>query len=314
MRWDISKIKEFAQQNQSECLSHAYLGQRIKLEWKCKHGHNWQETLERMIQLSKQNKWCLQCAKQNSKSDKLYKIKDYALGHKIICLSDKYDDANQKLEWICRICSHEFATRWSHFKNNQTKCPRCAGKAKRTLDDARKIAFQKHGKCLSNEYKDCMLPLLWECSKGHQWEARLDSVLNSNTWCRQCVFDDLFRNPEWRPKISKAQLKIHEAIGGKLNYPIEGFFVDIAFDDKKLCIEYDGSGHNMAVKLGRFSLKQFHRYEKWRQSKICNSGWNIIRLVSKKDSVPINIDSIIKSSESLFNENRKIVIIDLDSL
>lgn len=312
-RTNISELKELAQINGGKCISDFYKGSREKLEWECRVGHSWQEIPERMKYLSQNGRWCLQCEKIGRKADKLGKIKKCAVDHKIVCLSNEYIDANQKLKWICKKCAYEFSTRWSHFFKNKTKCPRCAGKAKRGIEDAQRVASLRGGVCLSENYKDCMTPLTWQCKKKHIWEARLDSVLNSGSWCFKCFTDELFRNPKWRPGVSKAQRKLHDILGGELNYPVKRFFVDIAFTDRKTCIEYDGSGHDLSVKIGRQTKEEFEQYEKRRTSIICDNGWKIIRLISKTDSLPcgLEIKAIVKSAE-LSNED--CIAIDLDKL
>ncbi|MEE9213965.1 MAG: hypothetical protein V3U54_04100 [Thermodesulfobacteriota bacterium] len=49
-----------------------------------------------------------------------------------------------------------------------------------------RIAKKHGGKCLSDSYINNRIPLLWECSKGHQWKAVPDSVKNQGSWCQKC--------------------------------------------------------------------------------------------------------------------------------
>ena len=58
---------------------------------------------------------------------------------------------------------------------------------------------------------------------------------------------------------SKQQLYIHSLLGGELNYCTGKCFLDIAFLDEKIYLEYDGGGHDLSVKLGNMSKEEFER-------------------------------------------------------
>ena len=47
------------------------------------------------------------------------------------------------------------------------------------------LAELKAGKCLSGEYTNERTKLLWECGKGHRWEA-LPLNIMAGTWCPYC--------------------------------------------------------------------------------------------------------------------------------
>ncbi|RHZ81393.1 hypothetical protein Glove_120g28 [Diversispora epigaea] len=49
---------------------------------------------------------------------------------------------------------------------------------KLTLKNIKEIALSKHGKCLSTEYKNNQLLLLWHCRENHLWRAPLGNVKN----------------------------------------------------------------------------------------------------------------------------------------
>jgi hypothetical protein len=48
------------------------------------------------------------------------------------------------------------------------------------------IAQQYGGKCLSKEYINSNSSLVWECEKGHIWEAAPRLVLYFGIWCTKC--------------------------------------------------------------------------------------------------------------------------------
>lgn len=50
---------------------------------------------------------------------------------------------------------------------------------------------------------------------------------------------------------SNQQYQLYEIIGGELNYPFKNFVIDIAYVEDKIAIEWDGSGHDLSVRLGK---------------------------------------------------------------
>jgi hypothetical protein len=57
---------------------------------------------------------------------------------------------------------------------------------KLTIKDMQKVADKKGGRCLSATYVNNRTKLLWECTKGHQWQATPDHI-KSGEWCPVCV-------------------------------------------------------------------------------------------------------------------------------
>jgi len=87
-------------------------------------------------------------------------------------------------------------------------------------------------------------------------------------------------------KCSSQQKYIHNLLGGKLNYPVNRFSLDIAFPEDKIYIEYDGGGHNLSVKLGNKSLLEFNNREIMRYYILKREGWKMIKIISPKDYLP----------------------------
>ena len=55
-----------------------------------------------------------------------------------------------------------------------------------TIEFVKQFAEQKGGKCLSKEYINAKVKLLWQCKCGYQWNANFDNVKNGKTWCPKC--------------------------------------------------------------------------------------------------------------------------------
>lgn len=114
---------------------------------------------------------------------------------------------------------------------------------------------------------------------------------------------------------SKQQKFISNLVNGKLNYPVSRCQLDIAFPDKMIYIEYDGSGHDLSVKFGDISRDDFYNKEIKRKRYLQNLGWKIIRIISKEDLLPNDekIIELIQFCEKYLNNNHSWVEIDIDN-
>lgn len=105
---------------------------------------------------------------------------------------------------------------------------------------------------------------------------------------------------------SRQQKYLHKVLGGELNYPLKTIILDIAFPEEMIDIEFDGSGHNLSVRCGNVTQKEFNIKESKRNYALLKSGWKIIRIVSTKDLLPLD-DKILKmfnfAKEHLDNGN-----------
>ena len=56
-----------------------------------------------------------------------------------------------------------------------------------TIEEMKRIANERGGRCLSDTYEGYQKKLKWECSKGHVWEATPLNVKHRNRWCPICA-------------------------------------------------------------------------------------------------------------------------------
>ncbi|CAJ0864891.1 4014_t:CDS:2 [Entrophospora sp. SA101] len=81
------------------------------------------------------------------------------------------------------IKGHEWSASFSNIKNRRMWCRKCLAF---TIDDAREYAKNHNGYCLSTQYINGKVPLLWKCAKGHEWSVPFINIKNSRTWCNKC--------------------------------------------------------------------------------------------------------------------------------
>lgn len=174
----IKEIQQLAKKRRGQCLSDAYINAKTKLLWQCEQGHQWW-ALPRKI---RQGTWCPYCA--GTAKGNIEEMRKLAVARGGKCLSHTYVNSATKLLWQCKE-GHQWKAPPSTVKAGQW-CPVCGGSAKGSIDDMQKIATDRGGKCLSCTYVNNETKLLWECARGHRWEARPSGV-KQGTWCPLCA-------------------------------------------------------------------------------------------------------------------------------
>ena len=84
---------------------------------------------------------------------------------------------------------------------------------------------------------------------------------------------------------SKAQKHISELCGGILNYPVGKFNLDTLVKNG-IYLEYNGSGHNMNVKMGKITQAEFDRKEVLRYKLLKKMGYKEIIIDNYSDKLP----------------------------
>ena len=188
----IEDLQGLASKHGGRCLSEHFLGMDKKHIWECAEGHRW-EALPRNIKSL--GRWCPICGR--SKSDRnrrrysLIDMQNRASSFSGLCLSSNFESVVKKLTWQC-LEGHIWEATPHQIKGGSW-CPVCAQKTraekrkKHTIDDTKAFAKTKNGRCLSLVFTHVKDNLLWECIKGHQWQANADNVVNGGKWCPVCA-------------------------------------------------------------------------------------------------------------------------------
>ena len=177
VRLTLADMQAISAARGGKCLSDRYVNSVTKMLWECSKGHRWEAPPIRI----RQGGWCPYCAgKIRLTIDDMRAVAAERGGR---CLSDKYVDNKTKLLWECKR-GHRWKAQPNNVKHGQW-CPYCVGKYK-SIEDMRRMAREKGGKCLSNTYVSAKTRLDWECGQGHQWRATPDSI-KRGSWCPICA-------------------------------------------------------------------------------------------------------------------------------
>jgi hypothetical protein len=190
-RKSIKDLRDMAKQFGGKCLSEHFLGMSVKHRWECAEGHQWEAIPQNINTLGR---WCPTCGR--TKSDKkrrkytLIDMQKLAKSRGGSCLSSTFESVIKKLTWQCSKGHIWEAT--PHNIKNGNWCPACAREIRaikrktHTIEEMEKFAIKKGGRCLSQNFVNVKNNLLWECSKGHQWKANADNIINGGKWCPIC--------------------------------------------------------------------------------------------------------------------------------
>lgn len=101
-----------------------------------------------------------------------------------------------------------------------------------TLDDLKKAAEFRGGRCLAESIPDIYTPVLWECADGHRFLMSVNAVLQGGHWCPECL------SHEWK----YGQIAKKNPFYAQVWFPIHG-----EGDDYVIPMEY--SAYDVAEEL-----------------------------------------------------------------
>ena len=183
----LDRLHDHAAALGGKCLAIAYRSQSMKVPWQCQHGHTWDAV---PLNVLNHRTWCPECAR-NKQRIPLQRLQDHAKARGGRCLStSKYNRSKAKVTWQCKL-GHNWKATPSMVLYKRTWCPACSCKGrtwkKRSLKDLQEHAAYLGGRCLATTYESALAPVLWQCRKGHAWQARVPDVLDKKGWCPVCA-------------------------------------------------------------------------------------------------------------------------------
>lgn len=211
---------------------------------RCSEGH---ETSTLTLNSLRTGRWCLHCGGRFlDKEEALAQAKEYAKSRGGRCLSTAYVNADSPMRWQCGSGHPEWNAPFVTVVRARRWCGRCAGnqvEPSKVIAEARQIAQERHGKCLSSSYIRAHDPLSWRCELGHVFTSTINNVRNGK-WCPECssglkervtryLFEEVFQKsfPKKRPRWLKSPLS-------QQPMELDGFNEELG-----LAFEYQGEQH-----------------------------------------------------------------------
>lgn len=100
------------------------VNRKSEATWQCNKGHTWKTRIGNILD----GHWCPRCSNSenwSSKKASIVEIRQLAQSKGGDCLSTSYDNANTKLNFICKQ-GHTWTALWSNIKHKNSWCPKCA--------------------------------------------------------------------------------------------------------------------------------------------------------------------------------------------
>ena len=243
-------------------------------------------------------------------------VYNYFKDHNCTLLSTEYQNNSTLLDYICE-CGTVSKIRFNDFKRG-VRCNTC-GYLKRSItqkklySEVQAVFAQENCVLLTSEedyYKYPKSKLKYICSCGNIHMATYSSFATGRR-CPKCAIqrkeltnlqrfatkyplqnniilakamDTMYHNNT--TPCSQQQRVIAKYLGGTLNYQVGVCFLDVAFIEDMVYIEFDGGGHDLSVKLGSLTIDQFLTKERKRRYYLKALGWKEIRIISKTDKIP----------------------------
>lgn len=242
------------------------------------------KTIKYMFNSREKNKWL-------NRGYIIYFITNYRL---FIYINQRelfeiHPKSSVQIECVCNLCQKHFYATIIHVHNantlNYTLCKHCRHKYRYENND-----LEKEKRIRTNLQK-----------YGYKNVSQVPAIKKKRLQTIKIKYGEQYTSttqiPEVRAKQIKSlckhhkiatslpQMQIHQLIGGSLNFPIEIYPVDIAFPEEKIIIEYNGGGHDLAVKHNSITQEQFNQREIKRKDFLLNRQWNIITLITPHDKL-----------------------------
>lgn len=319
-KFSYEYVNNYFNQFNYTLLSTEYINNHTKLKIKCPEGH----IFEMPFYVFKDNgSRCPQCARDKQSKRQLYTY-DYVksfIETESNCelLDDEYIRSNQKLNIKCS-CGNVFKTTFSKFKSGKRQCNKCGIKIagnKRKYKYHEVFDIFKNANCilLSTEYNNNSELLHYICECGNESYISLNNFIAGQR-CKECGVikqaKSLYENGN--VACSNQQKYLNNLFGGKLNYPIGKYNVDICFPEEKIYIEYDGGGHDLRVKLNLLTYDEFNKKEISRNYYLMRRGWKQIRIISSNDKLPSDgkLLYLLNYARDYLNLGHHYIIFDID--
>ncbi len=236
----LGDLQEFARERGGLCLSRGYVNGNTPMRWRCAAGH----TFTAIWRVVKIGRWCGAC-RTHRKRLTIAGMQALAAARGGECLAPAYSGSRVRLRWRCAQ-GHEWDATPVSVRSGRW-CPTC-GLRVLGLEFVQRLARERGGRCLADNYVNSRERLAWECREGHRWSASTDNVHHNGSWCPRCA---VARNAAERRRLSLERMQAMAAErGGRC---LSSEFVDESTELRWVC----GEGHRWSAP------PQTLRYKVW---------------------------------------------------
>lgn len=211
-----------------------------------------------------------------------YKSKGYNGKYRtkeLVSISDLSPCSHIIVNVVCDNCGIEKRISYEYYNNNTKNGtrPYFCNKCKNIR--IQEVCLERYGYKTPSQSPEYLEKVKTTCAEKYGCEHHL---MSKNI--RSKIVKSLSINNEI--KTSAQQRYLNQLYGGELNYPCDFYSLDVFLPEYKLDIEYDGGGHNLAVKRGEISQEEFNQKEIIRGKYVRSKGYKQMRIISPHDHLP----------------------------
>jgi hypothetical protein len=148
-----------------------------KTGWQCERGHQWQAVYYNI----QAGKGCPHCMGTARKTPADYEALAAKKG--FTWLGPEVTNTGIKTGWQCEQ-GHQWQAAY-HIIQARKHCPHCVNYKRKTPADYRALAAKRGFTWLGPEVANVMIKTGWQCQRGHQWQARYESI-RAGSGCPHC--------------------------------------------------------------------------------------------------------------------------------
>lgn len=263
---------------------------------------------------------------------------------------DLGNQSEKEIMYKCDCCGKEIKLRWCDYIKKRNReysnagdfCSECVRKNrakwfkenkeqeykniyKQAHNRAKETCLQKYG-CENVMQNDKIKENLKKAIQGKygvdnvmqlpEIREKIAKTLGTNQELETFISDN--GNTYYRCKgipCSQNQLHLYELLGGELNGFVSYYPVDLLFSEDKIYLEYNGTGHNLAVKMKKKTEEQQRQDENKRYFYLKNQGYKQILFISltKRNLPPDNVIlSLVSQAKKYLNDNHNWIEFNLD--
>lgn len=196
----LQRLQKLAADHGGVCLSTEYGGGRLRYRFRCAEGHEWDTAGDSVVR----GTWCRRCSFAEARvrgrtRDGLQRLQQAAKKRGGVCLSPRYEGTAQRYAVRCAQ-GHE----WQAFGASILKgawCQKCAFEKRRlTIEEARQVARERGGQCLSDIYRSWDTKMSWVCHQGHHWHTTF-GLIRQGHWCPECAHEAKITRADSRARL-----------------------------------------------------------------------------------------------------------------
>ena len=132
----LLRLRLQAEAQGGTCLAEEYLGVRSKYRFRCREGHEWENSGLNVLR----GQWCSLCRREDWRLT-LGHAQQAAEARGGLCLSSHYKDCKTKLAWQCDL-GHTWQATLASIRHRGSWCPDCANLAK--ISNRHSKAWQRY--------------------------------------------------------------------------------------------------------------------------------------------------------------------------